>query len=170
MIVGDCMAEDMMNKMEILKRISCGDISQVDSVEIRNQLSAYLLGQAQVALEANMKLTQTLDMLQDKYSEKINEFIQDNDDETAIQYLPEMINVISKCLASSNDIITSVMDNKQVQNLMIINQDNRQVNLGTESEEVYDAIEDPRSRAKIRDTVAKILEEVNKEIASNNIN
>ena len=149
---------------EILKRISEGDLSQVNSELIKNQIGMYLLAEAQTQLQANVKLIDTLNILQDKYIAKSMQYIEENDDETAVEYLPKMIDNIAKCLTMSNNIISSVVENKGIQNLMIINQDNRQINLNGNEEETKVALEDPVSREKVREAVSKILAFVETEV------
>ena len=148
---------------EALKRICDGDLSQVNSEEIKNQLYMYMLEHARASLSSNIRLIDALNMLENKYIEKSIEYIAENDDETAIEYLPKMIEVISKCLADSNRSIETVVNNKEIQSLMIVNQDNRQINIGDGGDDVKTAIEDPVSREKIREAVGKIFKYINEE-------
>ena len=155
---------------ELLKRISDGDLSAVNTETIKNQLGMYLLAEAQTQLQANVKLIDVLNILQDKYIAKSMQYIEENDDETAIEYLPKMIENITNCLNTSNNIIRSVVDNKEIQNLMIINQDNRQINLNGDKDETKVALEDPVSREKVREAVSKILAFVETEVNNSEIN
>lgn len=148
---------------EMLQRISEGDLTQINTEETKEQLKVFLLAEAKTQLNVCIKLINVLDMLQDKYSEKIVEYIADNDDETAIEYLPKMITNITKQLANANEIINTVMSNEDIKNLMVINQDNRQINIGEGEDAVRTAIEDPVSREKVRETVSKIFKMIEEE-------
>ena len=144
---------------DVLTEISDGNLSNFNIDATKQQIGVFLIAQAQRELKRVIKLTNTLDMLQDKYEDKINEYIENNDDETAITYLPVMIDTIAKCLDRSNNIISKVIMDKNLEtinNLMIVTQNNQQINLNN-TNEIRSKIEDPASRAKIRDSVEKML-------------
>lgn len=151
--------------LDIMNDISNGDMSNVDVTSVKSQLESFLLAQAQNALKTNVKLTKALDMLQEKYGEKIVEYIQENDDETAIVYLPQMIDTVAKCLDRSSAVISNVLQNKDILNLTLIDNSDKSINIGN-NVETRSAIEDPVSRAKIREAVAKMMEYI--ELEKNN--
>lgn len=148
--------------LDVMENISNGNIPELDVTNIKSQLNAFLLAQAQNALQTNVKLTKTLDILQEKYGEKIVEYMADNDDETAIVYLPQMIDTIAKCLDRSSGVISSVLQNKEILNLTVIDNSDKSINIGN-NVETRSAIEDPVSRAKIREAVAKMVEYIEAE-------
>lgn len=148
--------------LDLMTNISNGNVPSLDVNDIKSQLNAFLLAQAQNALQTNVKLTKTLDMLQEKYGEKITEYIKDNDDETAVVYLPQMIDTIAKCLDRPSAVISNVLQNKDILNLTLIDNSDKSINIGN-NVETRSAIEDPVSRAKIREAVAKMLEYVESE-------
>lgn len=157
--------------LDVMADISNGDMSNVDVTSVKSQLESFLLAQAQNALKTNVKLTKTLDMLQEKYGEKITDYIRDNDDETAIVYLPQMIDTVAKCLDRSSAVIANVLQNKDILNLTLIDNSDKSINIGN-NVETRSAIEDPVSRAKIREAVAKMMEYIETEkqsIKSENI-
>ena len=148
--------------LDAMKSVANGDLSNIDTKDIKNQLQAFLLVQAQNALMTNVKLTQTLDMLENKYNEKITQYIADNDDETAVTYLPIMIDTIAKCLERSSSVISNVLDNQEILNLTLIDASEKSISIGNNSE-TRSALADPVSRAVVRDAVTKMLEYVKNE-------
>lgn len=158
----DIMKSAKNTPLDAMKSVASGDLSDINTKDIKNQLQAFLLVQAQNALMTNVKLTQTLDMLENKYNEKITQYIADNDDETAVTYLPIMIDTIAKCLERSSSVISSVLDNQEILNLTLIDASEKSISIGNNNE-TRSALADPVSRAVVRDAVAKMLEYVKEE-------
>lgn len=148
--------------LDIMASISNGNVPTLDITEIKSQLNAFLLAQAQNALQTNVKLTKTLDMLQEKYGEKLIEYIKENDDETAIVYLPQMIDTIAKSLDRSSAVISDVLNNKEILNLTLIDNSDKSINISNNAE-TRSAIQDPVSRAKIREAVEKMIDFIESE-------
>lgn len=120
----------------------------------RDQLKVFLVAQARRELIRVIKLTETLDKIQDRYQDKVLEYMANHDDETAISYLPVMIETITKCLENSYNIITRVVGNDKIMTFQVV-QNN--VEVGSVSSTVVGSLEDPISREKVRKAVAEIL-------------
>ena len=71
-------------------------------------LKSALMAQARRELERVLKLTDLLDKVQEKYQERVFDYIENHNDESAINYLPRMIEVISQCLDRSQKLIHDI--------------------------------------------------------------
>lgn len=144
-----------MNMEDISDDIFPSDSKSVDKA--KDQMRIFLVAQARKELERIIKLTATLDKLQEKYQSKIDEYLENHDDESAIQYLPSMIDTITKCMERSNSIISQITGNDKIMNFQFVsNNSTNTINIDNSNSTVVN-LEDPTSRMKVRDTVKSIL-------------
>lgn len=129
-------------------------ISQDVVDNTRDQLKIFLVAQARRELTRVIKLTETLDKIQDKYQDSILEFIADNDNTSAVKYLPMMIETITKCLENSYNIINRVVGNEKIMTFQVV-QNN--IEVGSVQSTVLGNLEDATSREKVRKAVAEII-------------
>jgi len=127
----------------------------VDST--KDLIRVHLVLQAKRELERVIELTETLDVIQRKYQEKVIQYIQDHDDESAISYLPQMMDNISKCLERSYSIINQVVGNDKIMNYQIT-QNN--MNISGKNSAFEGDLADPQSREKIRYVMREILGDI----------
>lgn len=120
----------------------------------RDQLKVFLVAQARRELTRVIKLTETLDKIQDKYQDKVLEYMDNHDDDTAINYLPVMIETITKCLENSYNIINRVVGNEKIMTFQVV-QNN--IEVGSMNSTVIGNLEDASSREKVRKAVEQIL-------------
>ena len=158
----------MSNNMD-LQEIANGELMATDKIndinidQTKAQLRIFLLAQAQKELERVIKLTNILDILQDKYQEKVQDYIKEHDDETAIEYLTTKIENITSYLNRSNSIISGVASNEKLMNLLVVDLSqtlNIDTSAGADTSKslISEALlNDPVSRSKVRDAVMKAL-------------
>lgn len=160
--------KEMMKLYDGMNNAINNQFTQLDVDNARTQITTFLIAQAQNELHRVVKLTQTLDKMQDMYIRKSNEYMLENDDETAIAYLPVMIDTISKCLERSNNIINNVLGNKNIQNNLLVFESGSQTIMLNNNEETRTQIADPVSRAKIRERVTQIINQIDVSNIDNN--
>lgn len=132
----------------------------VDST--KELIRVHLVLQAKRELERVIELTETLDAIQRKYQEKVLQYIQDHDDESAILYLPQMMDNISKCLERSYSIINQVVGNDKIMNYQITqnNINDSTINVSGKNSSFEGDLADPQSREKIRYVMREILGDI----------
>lgn len=98
-----------------LSEIAKGNIPVDDGKEqVKYQLNLFLIAQAQRELKRVVRLMDTLDKLQDRYEVLLDDkMLEDSDDELSIN-LPMAIETITKCLETSNSIISKVVGNEKL--------------------------------------------------------
>jgi len=153
-----------------LKNISEGDLSTANTVDYtKNQLALFLIMQARKELKRIVKLTEALDTLQDVYVDKSMEFLmRTGDAQTSIEYIPSMMENIMKCLERSSNVISKVMSDKNIANLLIVDASDKSINIGN-PEDLRTGIDDPVSRSKIREAISKVVAYLEEENSSNGI-
>lgn len=139
------------------------EISQNQVNEIRDQLRIHLVLQARHEVDRVIKLTETLDMLQDKYQEKVLQYVMDHDNEEAVKYLPMMIENLTKSLERSYAIINQVVGNDKIMNFQVIqnNISDSTIEIGTHGRTTTEDLTDPISRERVRRVMAEILKDIN---------
>lgn len=143
-------------------------ISQSSVDEIRDRLKIAMVIQAKEQLEKVIQLTRTLDKLQMKYQDKIFEYMERHDDaESAVTYLPMMIETITTCLQNSYSIINQVVGNDKIMNFQMIQNNNitdSTFQIGTPvTGSIVADLEDPISRERVRSAVGSILKSLSAE-------
>lgn len=157
------------NSMEIIAR---GDIDKyiiedganaINNTKMRLRL--FLLAQASRELEKVIKLSDTIEKLQDIYQDKAMEYIsRHNSPEEVVQYLPYMIDTIAKCLERSNNIIKQVAGDEKLMSLINIDLSTVTNNIiNTDKETASNAIThtlNSVSRDKVREAINIITAEI----------
>lgn len=143
-------------------------ISQSSVDEIRDRLKIAMVIQAKEQLEKVIQLTRTLDKLQMKYQDKIFEYMERHDDaESAVTYLPMMIETITTCLQNSYSVINQVVGNDKIMNFQMIQNNNitdSTFQIGTPvTGSIVADLEDPISRERVRSAVGSILKSLSAE-------
>lgn len=146
-----------------IERIAKGEAPIDQDIDnTKTQLKIFLVAQAQRELKTIVRLTETLDKLQNEYENVIDDMLTDMNTEQLSIILPQAIDTISKCLQRSNDIISKVIGNDKIMNFQILSADNNSsINIGnTQNNSNICDLNDPQSRKKVRDTVNEILKYV----------
>ena len=125
--------------------------------ETKEDLNVFLVAQARLELERVMSLTKTLDKMQAMYQEKALEYMADNDDQSALEYLPIMIENLSKCLDRSYALINNVVNNEKIMNFSIVQNNITDSNIQINEANNPTDLADPKSRERVRKAVAEIL-------------
>lgn len=129
-------------------------ISQ-DVVDVtREQLKVFLVAQARLELEKVTKATRVLDKMQDMYQNRALQYMAEHDDDTALEYLPVMIETITNCLSNSYNMISKVVGNEKIMTFQVV-QNN--IEVGSSHSTVLANLEDASSREKVRKAVEQIL-------------
>ena len=92
------------------------------------------------------------------YQDKALEFMAMNNDPSALEYLPQMIENVSRSLERSYQLIKDVVNNEKIMNLSIVqnNISDSNIQVGGSNSVVVD-LSDPKSRERVRRAVAEIL-------------
>ena len=141
--------------------LSGKQVSQQMVDATKDQIRMCLVAQARNEIEKVIRLTKTLDKIQDKYQEKVLEYIAEHDDESAVAYLPQMIDTINRSLEKSYAIINNIVGNDKIMNFQII-----QNNISDSTIEVNGStsiigdLADPVSREKVRYVMRELLNDV----------
>ena len=130
-------------------------------------LKSALIAQARRELERVLKLTNLLDKVQEKYQDKVFDYIENHDDESAIGYLPRMIDVISQCLDRSQKLIHDIALDEKF-NLTVIDASTTVNNTNIESINGLD-LSSALERNHVREAVNSILDLLKKEQSDENI-
>jgi len=128
----------------------------------KTQLKTFLIAQAKAELVRVVKLTETLDKLQDKLQDKMMEYIDNHDDQSAVMYLPGFIDVMTKCLDRSNDIIKQVIGDDKMLSMLFVD---ASTNISSVSNQIntMSTLEDPMLRNNVREAVKSILNTIEAE-------
>lgn len=132
-------------------------ISQSLIDDTKDSLSIMLVAQARREFEKIIKATETLDKMQEMYQDKALEYMADNNDQSALEYLPVMIETISKSLDRSYALIKDVVNNEKIMNLSIIQNNITDSNIQVGNNSLATELADPQSRERVRRAVAEIL-------------
>lgn len=126
--------------------------------ETKDSVSIFLVAQARQELERIVKMTEFLDKAQAMYQDKALEFMAMNNDPSALEYLPQMIENVSRSLERSYQLIKDVVNNEKIMNLSIVqnNISDSNIQVGGSNSVVAD-LSDPKSRERVRRAVAEIL-------------
>lgn len=145
------------------KYLSDISVDSVNNTKIRLRL--FLLAQASKELEKVIKLSDTLDRLQNMYQEKAFEYIQKHSSaDEAVTYIPYMMDTIAKCLERSNSLIKQVAGDEKLMSLI-------NIDLSTNISNVQSASADNHnnriglnsvSRNKVREAINLITAEMEK--------
>lgn len=159
------MSDDIVRKTA-LELIAEGNKDTIDSCSSlfessKLQMRIFLVEQAKRELNAIIKYTKLLDKLQDKYEEKLTEYLDDSNNENVlITALPYFINHISKCIDRSNSIIKEILGNNKLMDILYVNMSqNNTTNVSNNY--LASNLSDPQSRQKVRNTISKILSQIN---------
>lgn len=151
-----------------MSQIATGNMQSITNdtaVSTKSQLQIFLIAQAQRELTRVIKLTDMLDKLQNRYIDKATEYMNMHDDaNSSVLYLPSMIDTISKCLDSSNKIISQVLGNDKIMNFQIVSDNSTNItniNNNNHSNGIPIDLQDPASRLRVRETVNAILASMN---------
>lgn len=151
----------MENNNLDLSQVVNGLVPDEDVVNnTKDQLRVFLIAQAKKELERVIKLTNTLDLLETKYQNKVEEYIEEHNDDSAIMYLPVMIENITKCLERSQEIISKVIGNDKIMNFSISS--NNTINIDSNNQTLNLNLQDPQSRNRVINAVKSIIEDINK--------
>lgn len=153
----------MNNSNQELVNIAKGNIddtvfddSSVDRAKL--QLRSFLLALAKRELGAVVKLTDVRDKVQSKYIEKIAEYMEAHDDDTAVQYLPVFMEVITNSLDRSTNIIKQVASDEKLLKLLYVDMSkNITVNNAAETDP-NEEIMSPSSRSKVIEAINTMME------------
>lgn len=118
-------------------------------------LKSALIMQARRELERVLKLTEMLDKIQEKYQDKVFNYIERHDDESAVNYLPRMIDVISQCLDRSQKMIHDIALDDKITNIMLVDASTNISNITNNTLNVD--LSTAQSRGHVRDAVNAIL-------------
>ena len=137
-------------------------ISQSMVADTQNQIRIFLIAQARSELEKVISITETLDKMQTMYQEKALQYMADHNDETALKYLPPMIETLTNCLENSYNIINRVVANEKIMTFQLIqnNVSDSTISIGSSSSSYTGTLDDPVSRERVRNVLAEILRDV----------
>lgn len=122
------------------------------------QMNIFLVEQARRELNTIVKYTQILDKLQDKYQQKVLEYLDDSQNEDIfLQSLPAFITHISKCIDRSNDIIKNILGNDKLMNVLYLDMSQNNTTVTADNNYIASNLSDPQSRQKVRSAVKDIL-------------
>ena len=126
----------------------------------KDQLRVFMIAQARRELQRVIKLTEAINKLEDKYINASTEYLTIyGDAETAVTFIPQMVDTLSKSLQRSNDLINKITGNKELMQL-VINQQNINIdNTNNNSENIYGEIDlsNSTSRERVRNFVESLL-------------
>ena len=126
---------------------TCEDVDNT-----KMQIRTFLVAQAKRELMRVVKLTNALDKMEDMYTRKAEEHMKEHDDDTAMTYLPKMIETMSECLQRSNDIIRQIAGDEKLFNLLYINMPSAEIK-STGSFDIS-ALDSESKRTRVRDAVS----------------
>jgi len=122
----------------------------------KNQMKIFFIASAKKELKRVIKLTETLDKLEDIYQQRALNYIEENDnDEVTLMVIPNIIQTISSCLLRSNTIIRKVIEDEKLFNLLIVN--DLTVN---NTNNVALSLEKPESRNKVRELINSVINNI----------
>ena len=146
-----------------MQDIANGDLPSQDTAnQVKTQLQLFVIAQAQRELKRVIRLTETLDIIQDRYEASIEDFVTSAPDSQILDTLPYVIDTITKCLDSANSTITKVLGNEKIMNFQILSADNNStISIGNSqtNQEILN-LHDAASRKKVRDAVTLILSNI----------
>lgn len=125
-------------------------------------LKSALIMQARRELERVLKLTDMLDKIQEKYQDRVFDYINRHDDESAVNYLPRMIDVISQCLDRSQKMIHDIALDDKITNIMLVDASTNISNITNNTLNMD--LSTAQSRGHVRDAVNAILKLMNTNI------
>jgi len=123
----------------------------------KNQMKIFFIASAKRELQRVIKLTETLDKLEEIYQQRALTFIEENDnDEVTLMVIPNIIQTISNCLLRSNNIIRKVIDDEKLFNLLIVND----LTINNTTNNAVISLEKPESRNKIRELINTVINNI----------
>lgn len=146
-----------------MEDIAKGNIPTTESVnQVKTQLYVFLVAQAQRELMRIIRLTETLDLIQNRYEDCLTDAIYSWPDAELVQVLPDAINTLIKSVNNANNIISKVFGNDKVMNFQILAADNNStINIGnTQTNQEILNLQNAESRKKVRDAVSSILNNI----------
>lgn len=159
------MSNDIVERTA-LELIAAGDHNTITNCnnefeKSKIQMNIFLVEQARRELQTIVKYTKLLDKLQDKYEKAIVEFIDDDKNKDQfITALPYFINQISKCIDRSNNIIKEVLGDDKLSEILYIDMSQNINNDNSVNNYLSSNLSDPQSRQKVRNTIDKILSQI----------
>ena len=123
-----------------------------DNDSTKNQIRLFLLAQAKRELMRTVKLMNFLNKVEDAYEDKVDMMM----NEMTLKQYQDVINTISVCLSRSNDIITSVLKDDTLANILIVNNDNSNTTVNNTLK-----LQTPESRDKVLKVVDGIISKIN---------
>jgi predicted transcriptional regulator YheO len=93
-----------------------------------------------------------LNKVEDAYEDKVDMMM----NEMTLKQYQDVINTISVCLSRSNDIITSVLKDDTLANILIVNNDNSNTTVNNTLK-----LQTPESRDKVLKVVDGIISKIN---------
>lgn len=160
-----------LNPTEVMKNIAINKIDDrtlefVDSKLSENQIKMFIIAQAKRELQKVIKFSEMLDVVEKRFEERII----NNINEVPDYQLGNIMSMIMGCIDRSNSIISNVIKDKELLNLLIIdNSKNLTVNSVDNNEENMMkalGIPDTRSRKNIINAVVSVINNMDKLIDS----
>lgn len=149
-----------------MEQIAKGELPSQESADrVKTQLNLFVIAQAQRELKRIIRLTDTLDLIQDRWEISLQDFMDNANNPELVQTLPYVIDTLTKCLESANTIVSKVLGNEKIMNFQILSADNNStINIGNaqNNQEILN-LQDAASRKKVRDAVNAILSNINEE-------
>lgn len=146
-----------------MEDIAKGNIPTTEAVnQVKTQLYVFLVAQAQRELMRIIRLTETLDLIQNRYEDCLTGAIYSWPDAELLEVLPDAINTLIKSVNNANNIISKVFGNDKVMNFQILAADNNStINIGnTQTNQEILNLQNAESRKKVRDAVSSILSNI----------
>lgn len=151
-----------MNEVELSRKIVTmeGVINndQFDSEDIertKNQVKLFTIASARRKLKTILKLTETLEKLQDKYQDVALKFIEDSDDYQLLSTIPSMIQVLINSLNNSRKDVEAITSNDKLMSLLSVNVTNNKLEVNKNEINLGSVV----SRNKVRDFITELLAE-----------
>lgn len=162
----------MSDSVELMSVIAKGDYTSelvselTEKDKTANQMKLFLLAQAKRELQRVMKYMALLDKVEESYRNKVEELI--DDDKLDLKGFSDTISVINGCLARSNGIIKSVLNDDSLNNIVIID-NSTNINNGIIGEDNSGlGLTDPDSRDRVNKVVSNVLNLI-KEVSTDDI-
>lgn len=158
---------ESMNATQAMKNIATNNLDNetldfVDSKLSENQIKMFIIAQAKRELQKIIKFSEMLDVVEKRFEERIV----NNINEVPDYQLGNIMSMIMGCIDRSNSMISNVIKDKELLNLLIIdNSKNVTVNNVDSNEENMMkslGIPDTRSRKNIINAVVSVINNMDK--------
>lgn len=152
---------------ELMEKVANGDINEdvskslVDKNITLNQVKVFQLAQAKKELQRVIKLTRMLEKVENAYGDKLDEVLESG--HLGLADYGSIIGSINGMLSRSNKIISSVLKDDSLSNLVLIdNSTNIQNNTnGVMNANLGKGLTDPDSRDRVMKAVNNIVNVIN---------